>query len=133
MRLAKLVVGAFAAIALLTAGFCADAKGGRGGGHGGGHAAGHGGGHHSHSNGMHQGVSQGSSHYHGGHGYGGFFFASTFVIWPAAYYWPDYYPAAMPVVEYWYYCQPYAAYYPYVQECPAEWQPVLPTAPSSED
>jgi hypothetical protein len=69
-----------------------------------------------------------------GHGYGytSVFVGTSFVLWPRAYYWPDYYPAAVPAVEYWYYCQPYAAYYPYVQECPTEWQPVLPTAPSPE-
>ena len=120
MRLAKLVVGACAAIALVAAGFDADAKGGRGGG---GHSGGsHGGGHHSHS---HQS--------HGHHGYTSFFVASSFVIWPSAYYWPGYNPAVVPVVEYWYYCQPYAAYYPDVQECPVEWQPVLPTAPSPDE
>ena len=117
MRLARLVIGVCAAMALALAGFEADAKGGKGGGH------------RSHSHHHHQAVSGGSSH---GHGYTGYFVASTFVIWPRAYYWPDYHPAAVPVVEYWYYCQPYAAYYPYVQECPAEWQPVLPTAPSPD-
>ena len=119
MRLARLVVGVCAAMALALAGFEADAKGGKGGGH------------RSHSHHHHQAVSGGSTHSHG-HGYTGYFVASTFVIWPRAYYWPDYHPAAVPVVEYWYYCQPYAAYYPYVQECPAEWQPVLPTAPSPD-
>jgi hypothetical protein len=115
MRLGKLVVGVCAAAALVAAAWDAGAKGGHGGGKGGGH---HG---HSHSH-----------HFHGG-GYGGYFVASSFVMWPAAYYWPDYQPAMEPVVEYWYYCQPYAAYYPYVQECPAEWQPVLPTVPSPEE
>jgi hypothetical protein len=115
MRLAKLVVGGCAAIALSTAALDAVAKGGHGG-RGGGKGAGH----HSHH------------HRHHGHGYSAFFVTSTFVAWPRAYYWPDYYPAATPVVEYWYYCQPYAAYYPYVQDCPAEWQPVLPSAPSPE-
>ena len=113
MSLAKLAVGACAAVALVTAPF-AEAKGGKGGG---GH--GHGGGHHSHG------------HPHGGHSYRytGVFVGAGFMYWPSAYYWPDYYPG-VPAVEYWYYCQPYAAYYPYVQECPTDWQPVLPTAPS---
>lgn len=128
MRLASQVVGVCAAIALAVAGFDADAKGGRGGG-------GRSGGHHSHSHhshGSHQAVSGGSSHSHG-HSYSSFFVASSFVIWPSAYYWPDYNPAVVPAVEYWYYCQPYAAYYPYVQECPVEWQSVLPTAPSPDE
>lgn len=128
MRLAKLIVGACAAIALMTAGLEAEAKGGRGGG---GRSGGsHSGGHHSHSHHSHQAVSGGSSH---ARGHYGFFVASSFVVWPSAYYWPDYHPAAVPVVEYWYYCQPYAAYYPYVQECPVDWQPVLPTAPSPDE
>ena len=116
MRLVTLAIGVCAAIALGTAPFEAGAKGGKGGGHGG-----RGGGHHSH-------------HAHGGHSYGytGVFVGASFALWPRAYYWPDYYPGAVPAVEYWYYCQPSAAYYPYVQECPTEWQPVLPTAPSPE-
>jgi hypothetical protein len=118
MKLATRLVGVCAAIALAMAGFEAEAKGGRGGGGRGS------GGHHSHS---------GSHHSHGHYGRSSFFVASTFAIWPSAYYWPDYNPAAVPVVEYWYYCQPYAAYYPYVQECPVDWQPVLPTAPSPDE
>lgn len=114
MTLAKMALGACAAFALAGAGLDADAKGGKGGN--GGKGA-----HHSHR-------------HHAGHGFSHtrVFLASSFVVWPRAYYWPDYHPAAVPVVEYWYYCQPYAAYYPYVQECPTEWQPVLPTAPSPE-
>lgn len=117
MSLAKLAIGACAAVALVIAPL-AEAKGGKGGG-------GHGG-HH----GAHSSISHGSSH-HGGHSYRytSVFVGASYVLWPAAYYWPDYYPG-VPAVEYWYYCQPYAAYYPYVQECPTEWQPVLPSAPS---
>ena len=121
MRLARLTVGVWAAIALAAAPFGADAKGGKGGGgRGGGHSGARTGAHH--------------SHHHGGHGFAAtrVFIGSSFVVWPAAYYWPGYHPGAVPAVEYWYYCQPYAAYYPYVQECPTEWQPVLPTAPSPE-
>jgi hypothetical protein len=115
MSLARLAVGACAAMALAAAP-SAEAKGGKGGGSKGG--AHHGHGHH------------GSSHHHGGHGfrYTSVFVGGSFVFWPSAYYWPDYHPGS-PAVEYWYYCQPYAAYYPYVQECPTDWQPVLPTAP----
>ena len=120
MRLAKRVVGACAAIAVAAAPFGAEAKGGKGGGRSGGKASGHSGHHARHHH----------SHSHG-FGYPRAFFASSFVLWPRAYYWPDYHPGAVPAVEYWYYCQPYAAYYPYVQECPADWQPVLPSAPES--
>ena len=117
MSAAKLAVGACAVMALLSTPF-AEAKGGRGGGS-------RAGGHHSH--GHHAG-----SRHHAGHGfrYTGVFVGASYVLWPRAYYWPDYNPGVR-AVEYWYYCEPYAAYYPYVQECPTEWQPVLPTAPSS--
>jgi hypothetical protein len=117
MRLAKQVIGACAAVALVAVALDAHARGGKGGG-------GRSGGHHAHSGSHHR--------THANHGYSTFFVASTFVAWPTPYYWPDYNPAAVAVVEHWYYCQPYAAYYPYVQECPVEWQPVLPTAPSPE-
>src|SRR6185369_5645268 len=106
MSLAKLAVGACAVMALAAAPF-AEAKGGRGGGQGGGH--------HGHAR---SSVSHGH-HPHGGHGfrYTSVSVGAGFVFWPSAYYWPDYHPG-VPAVEYWYYCQPYAAYYPYVQECP---------------
>lgn len=120
MRLAKLAVGVCATVALVAAGLDADAKGGRSGG---GRSGAKSGGHHSH-HGHHKSFR--------GYRHATFFAVTSFAVWPRAYYWPDYYPAAVPVVEYWYYCQPYAAYYPYVQECPAEWQPVLPTAPSPD-
>jgi hypothetical protein len=115
MKFVEVAACACAVMALGAVSPDADAKGGRGG---------RAGAHHSHH----------SHHHHGGHAfaYRGSFVASTFVVWPRADYWPDYAPAAAPVVEYWYYCQPYAAYYPYVQECPTEWQPVLPSAPSPE-
>jgi hypothetical protein len=118
MRLASTVVGTCAAVALVATAFDADARGGRGGGRG---KAGQ----HSHHHTRH-----GASH---GHSHIGFFVASSFGVWPRAYYWPDYHAAAVPVVEYWYYCQAYAAYYPYVQDCPGGWQPVLPSLPPTED
>ena len=31
-----------------------------------------------------------------------------------------------PPPQYWYYCNDYQAYYPYVEQCPSEWVPVLP-------
>jgi len=34
-----------------------------------------------------------------------------------------------PPPTYWYYCDAAQAYYPYVQQCPGEWRPVLPTPP----
>jgi hypothetical protein len=121
MKLAKRVIGACAAAGLVAVALDADAHGSRGG-----RSSGKGGGHYSHSYPSHR-----YSHSH--YGYPRFIVASSFVAWPRAYYWPDYYPAAVPAVEYWYYCQPYAAYYPYVQECPTDWQPVLPTAPSPDE
>ena len=49
---------------------------------------------------------------------------------------PDYYyspaPAYIeqsPTPAYWYFCPELNAYYPYVQECPGGWQPVLPQPP----
>jgi len=121
MKLARQVSGACAAVALVAMAWDADARGG------GGSSGGKSGGHHSHSH------SHRSHHSHRHYGYSGFVVASGFVAWPSAYYWPGYYPAAVRVVEYWYYCQPSAAYYPYVQECPTDWQPVLPTAPSPDE
>jgi hypothetical protein len=116
MKLATLAVGTCAALALVATAFEADARGnGRGGSRGKSGAAHH--------------------HHHGGHARSRVFIAGGFAAWPRAYYWPGYYaaPAAvMPVAEYWYYCQEHAAYYPYVQECPGGWQPVLPTIPPPE-
>ena len=34
-----------------------------------------------------------------------------------------------PPPQYWYYCDAAQAYYPYVQQCPGGWRPVLPTPP----
>lgn len=34
-----------------------------------------------------------------------------------------------PPINYWYYCPPTQAYYPYVKECPTGWRKVLPTPP----
>jgi len=41
-----------------------------------------------------------------------------------------YVPAPAPAPGYWYYCAASQAYYPYVQECPGGWTPVLPTPPT---
>ena len=49
--------------------------------------------------------------------------------WPGYYYPPPvYYAPPPPVIQYWYYCAPLGAYYPYVPSCPGPWQPV-PAAP----
>jgi hypothetical protein len=38
--------------------------------------------------------------------------------------------AAQPYpASYWYYCEAYQAYYPYVEQCPGGWRPVTPTPP----
>jgi hypothetical protein len=114
MKLAKLAFGMCAAAALGAATFDADAKGRGGGGRSGGKS--YAGAHVHHHN------------YHSSR----VFIGGAFVAWPMAYYWPGYYAApavAAPVTEYWYYCQGTAAYYPYVQDCPGGWQPVLPTIP----
>jgi len=39
---------------------------------------------------------------------------------------PPRYVAPLPAPAYWYYCPQLQAYYPYVQECPGQWQPVVP-------
>ncbi|HWI39273.1 MAG TPA: hypothetical protein VNU64_22680 [Burkholderiales bacterium] len=122
MTLARIALGVCAALALTAAGFDADAKG-RSGAHSGSGS----GGHHSHHH-----------HHRGGYGFHTRTFVATrLIVWPSGYYGASYYayPSSRvpaPVAEYWYYCEPYAAYYPYVQECPTEWQPVLPVAPSPE-
>jgi hypothetical protein len=36
---------------------------------------------------------------------------------------------AAPQTSYWYFCRAANAYYPYVRECPAGWEKVLPTPP----
>jgi hypothetical protein len=37
--------------------------------------------------------------------------------------------AAPPPPLYWYYCDNPQGYYPYVQQCPGGWRPVIPTPP----
>ena len=72
--------------------------------------------------------------------------------YPPNYYYPYYYPAYPPQViiqsppvyveqgvaappavqvpdNYWYYCSNPQGYYPYIKECPAGWQKVLPQTP----
>jgi hypothetical protein len=73
-------------------------------------------------------------HFHGGTRVfvGGTFFVGgyPYYYWPG--YWPGYYyPPVMaapvaPAPAYWYYCAPLAAYYPYVANCPVDWQLVEP-------
>ena len=48
---------------------------------------------------------------------------------PPPYYYsyaPGYYPPAAAPQQYWYFCPSANAYYPYVQQCPEGWQPVVP-------
>ncbi len=69
---------------------------------------------------------------------------------PSPYYYPGYYPGPVIVrpetqtyIEradtqpapdqqfYWYYCDNPQGYYPYVKQCPAGWQRVVPTPPAN--
>jgi hypothetical protein len=83
-------------------------------------------------------------HWHKGHGHSGVrVFISPGLVVPFGSYWEPYSPPpvvvapsprvyvepAPPPPTYWYYCDAAQAYYPYVQQCPGEWRPVLPTPP----
>ena len=73
-------------------------------------------------------------HYAGGARVGVFIGAPVYapLFYPApAYYYspPPTYIEQAPTPDYWYFCPELNAYYPYVQECPGEWQPVLPQPP----
>jgi hypothetical protein len=127
------------------------AHGGGGGGfHGGGggfHGGGlHGGGFHGFGGGWHGGFAGGNSHggnwYHGWHNgrygwwwWGGPAVGFTFYDYPYGWgYWPDYgyygdygYGQQPYAGQYWYYCSDPAGYYPYVQQCNVQWQPVPPS------
>jgi hypothetical protein len=143
MKRSKWLLGAIGvALALSMSGF-ADARGHGGGGHGGG---GRGGGGHSGS-GAHSGGHSGGSHHGGGHfrggghhfhGFrGGIAFGAPLFIVPGYTYatgYPYYYPpvVAMPpqyieqADDYRYYCAELGAYFPDVQQCPGQWQVVVP-------
>ncbi len=57
-------------------------------------------------------------------------FSPLFYLAPGNYYsTPPTYIEDAPSPEYWYFCPQLNAYYPYVQECPGGWQPVLPQPP----
>lgn len=93
-----------------------------------------------------------ADHYHHGSGHGHFgVYIDPWGPWfypPALYYPPAYYPqvivqqppvyveqsapASAPATPayYWYYCAASQTYYPYVKECPAGWQKVVPQPPS---
>lgn len=43
---------------------------------------------------------------------------------------PTVYVPPSPPPAYWYYCGGSQAYYPYVQECPGGWTPVIPAPPT---
>jgi hypothetical protein len=93
----------------------------------------------------------GNYHHGGGVRYGvyigpGFWYPPPYYGYPGYYYPPYYYPpvVAAPAVPttyveqggaqsapaqpsgFWYYCEGAKAYYPYVKECPAGWQRVVP-------
>ena len=54
-------------------------------------------------------------------------YAPFFYPAPSYYYSPaPVYIEQAPTPAYWYFCPETNAYYPYVQECPGGWQPVLP-------
>jgi hypothetical protein len=59
------------------------------------------------------------------------FFVRSGVLapWP---YWYNYPPPSSAPSQYWAYCQDPEGYYPYVQECPGGWVPVVPTPPAPE-
>jgi hypothetical protein len=88
--------------------------------------------------------------HHGGRAHVGVFIGGP-GYWYSPYYYPPYYPPvvtvpssppiyieqggaqpapAPPQSNLWYYCADAKAYYPYVTECPAGWQPVAPQPPS---
>lgn len=95
-----------------------------------GHAGG--GGSHAYSGGRAPVTHGAASPHYGGRAAVGVFvgaaIAAPLFIAAPRYYYPPPVRYVTPVVSpaYWYYCPPLNAYYPYVQECPAPWQPVLP-------
>ena len=154
--ISKRVVAALALVAGLAFPVLAEAQhhgggggGGGGGGHGGGggggggHAGGMpgGGGHFAHPGGGWIGhpAWQGGgrfSHWRGGHwwrgNYGGRY-GAWWIVGPDWYWYPseaapvpDPYTAADMAPGYWYYCDAYRQYYPYVGACPSGWRPVPP-------
>jgi hypothetical protein len=103
---------------------------------------------HGHGDGGHKHGYRGHGHRHHGHRGSGVFISPRLGV-PFGSYWEFYnYPPVViapspriyveplpPVVaqppspSYWYYCEDFQAYYPYVQECPGGWRPVTPTPP----
>ncbi len=54
--------------------------------------------------------------------------AQTFHVEPPL---PVVQPAPPPIAQnYWYYCRELNTYYPYAQQCPGPWQPVIPQPPA---
>jgi hypothetical protein len=70
---------------------------------------------------------------HWWHGAHGGRFGWWWIVGPDFYEYPDaavVYPAPPPLVQgYWYWCDAYRQYYPYVAVCPSGWRAVLPGAP----
>jgi hypothetical protein len=78
------------------------------------------------------------THHHGGHRFhgrtaffvgGAFFYPSPYFYYPPPVYYDPPAPVYIEQQPYWYYCPEAAAYYPYVNECPGGWQPVVPSTP----
>jgi len=129
MRQPWMVLLGLLVVLLVTSAVPGQARGGHGSGHGGhgGHHGGHGFGHGGHRF---------------GHGTPGFIGPRLGVsIWP---YWDPYWSLydtppvvvtpppqvyVQPTPPIWYYCDNPQGYYPYVQQCPGGWRPVVPTPP----
>ena len=150
MRQAKVVIVVVAAVMALMS-VSVFARGDSGGGGRGGHpSAGRTG---PGSHGSHASSGRASAGSHGGHAFPGVRAPGRHVAPPrhfgggarvgvfiaAPLYAPLFYPAPTyyyspppayieqaPTPDYWYFCPELNAYYPYVEECPGGWQPVLP-------
>jgi len=128
----RFATAACAALVLAAVALDSEARSGSGGGRGGSGGRGHA------MSGAKSGPHPGHVH-HFHHGGTRVFIGASFAAWPAAYYYygpgyyyPPAYYAPVPVVpapQYWYYCAPAGAYYPYVQNCPVGWELVIPTPP----
>ncbi len=106
-----LTLGALSALGTVSA----QAHGGHGGGHYGGHHGGHGGGYSA-------GGYYGGGYYGGG--YGSPYYVAPLAVAPL-YYSAPYRPAYPPGGQTFWWCAPYQRYYPEVNSCPIDWQPVV--------
>jgi hypothetical protein len=139
MRYSKAViaVGAALMVAVSVSAFARGSGGGGRGGHGSHSYSGGAGqrsyGGHAYSGGTRAPVAHVAPqrHFAGGASVGVFIGAPLYapLFYPApSYYYspPPTYIEQAPTPAYWYFCPESNAYYPYVQECPGGWQPVLP-------